>query len=496
MGSFTVDGLTYAVIDGPYVELVNVSPMTATSEGDAGAVASGLPHQANDSADPVALSGAAESGEAEGAYESQDSEAGATNLILPEAVSYEGVSHIVSSVGAYAFYLSGVTDVTLPASVSNVDDRAFRSSDVANVIVADDNPNLSSYDGVLYDAALTRLLLIPGGRQGAVRISPKAEEVDASAFSHCAGVDSISVDADSAHFSSWEGLLYDADGTTLLRVPAGATDITIREGCTTIAAGALEACANLERISAPSTVISISPDVFTNVPTVSLPAAALAENAPQLTAMVALSSNDDCLPEASPSAIEVLLVESAGSDLWGDLGFRLVQEDTEVSIQTSDTMRAKTRHDLYIYFSGTLYINQSNTWAHIATYTSSPVRLTNVTQVDANAYAYRVTCDQFTLGYFCKQPSDIIQGQWSPRVLCGMAPILGNHGMDHCCAIGLNVAPSSVNLCELCNRTLTYNPNEGAWGGTSEARTITYSTITPSTKALEAPTRHGFEFKG
>jgi len=168
-----------------------------------------------------------------------------------------------------------VASVTLPASVRDVDARAFRSSDVSSVGIAEGNPFYASYDGVLYGADLTRLLLIPGGRQGAVRISSKAEEVDAAAFSHCAGVDSISVDAGSAHLSSWEGLLYDADGTTLLRVPAGATDITIREGCTTIAAGALEACAKLTTINAPASVTSISPDVFTSVPTVSLPAASV-----------------------------------------------------------------------------------------------------------------------------------------------------------------------------------------------------------------------------
>ena len=236
-----------------------------------------------------------------------------------------------------------MASVTLPATVTDVDERAFRSSDVANVTVADGNPSLSSYDGALYDATRSSLLLIPGGRQGAVRIPSQAADVPASAFSHCALVTAISVDAGGAHLSSWEGLLYDADGTTLLRVPAGATEIAIREGCTAIAAGALEACASLERINAPSTVTSISPDVLTAIPTVSLLAASLAgaddpgtagepssqEAALQLTAMVALSTTDDDLPEMQPSSIAVTLPAGSQEDAWKNGGF-------SVSAKTSD----------------------------------------------------------------------------------------------------------------------------------------------------------------
>ncbi|MCI8340662.1 MAG: leucine-rich repeat protein [Eggerthellaceae bacterium] len=330
VGSFTVDGLTFAVTSESAVELVGVAPSVILSEGSEAAAPS------------ATLSEAAEGGVVEGSDEGHASEAGVANLILPGFVTYEGADYALTSIAPYAFYLSGVTDVALPASVSDVDDRAFRSSDVANVAVADDNPAYSSYDGVLYDATRSSLLLIPGGRQGAVRISDKAEEVDASAFSHCAGVDAISVDADSAYLSSWEGLLYDADGTTLLRVPAGATEITIREGCTTIAAGALEACANLAAINAPSSVTSISPDVFTAIPTVSLPAssiladrAASPNNSPeleeasssanaQITAIVALSSIEGDLPEVNPALVTAYVPTDADADVWKQSGFEVM----------------------------------------------------------------------------------------------------------------------------------------------------------------------------
>ena len=273
VGSFTVDGMTFAVADSDAVELVGVSP-----------------------------------GE------------GSDALAIPASVSFEGVDYAVSVIGAYAFYLSGIASVELPASVGNVDERAFRSSDVASVEVDPANPSYASFDGILYDASFSRLLLIPGGRTGAARISSKAEEVDAQAFSHCAGVTAISVDAGSSSYSSWDGLLYDADGSTLLRVPAGATDITIRDGCTTIAAGAMEACASLATITAPASVTSVSPDVFTSVPTVSLPVASAA--------LVALSSADDGLPEVDPSAITVSLPEEKDAAAWEAVGFSRVQADS------------------------------------------------------------------------------------------------------------------------------------------------------------------------
>ena len=214
-----------------------------------------------------------------------------------------------------------------------MDECAFRSSDVASVMVAEGNQTYSSFDGALYDASQSSLLLIPEGKQGAVLLPKTAEVAEASVFSHCPLVDSISVEEDGAAFASENGLLYTSDLTTLLRVPAGAEEITIRDGCTSIAAGALEACAKLTTINAPATVTSISPDVFTSVPTVSLPAASLTENAPQLTAMVALSSTDDGLPEASPTAISLKLSLGADASPWRFAGFAAeeIQDDAGLS---------------------------------------------------------------------------------------------------------------------------------------------------------------------
>ncbi|MCI8340933.1 MAG: leucine-rich repeat protein [Eggerthellaceae bacterium] len=303
IGSFTADGLTFAVAEGSTVELVGVA-------GAEGAFGSEVPTSPQPPSAPTPE---------------------AANLVLPETVAYEGTEYTLASIAPYAFYLSGVTDLTLPASVNDVDDRAFRSSDVASVTVAEGNPTYSSFDGALYDADQLSLLLIPEGKQGTVRIPKTAEVAGASVFSHCPLADSIFVDAGSAAFASENGLLYTSDLTTLLRVPAGATEITIRDGCTTIAAGALEACAKLATINAPASVTSISPDIFHAIPTVSLPVASAQHDEAandtatdsQLVAVVTLFATDESLPEVDPSAITANLAEDADWALWKSFGFAL-----------------------------------------------------------------------------------------------------------------------------------------------------------------------------
>ena len=95
----------------------------------------------------------------------------------------------------------GITAVAIPASVTSIGDDAFTGADTLQyVVVSEDNPTYSSYDGALYDADQTRLLLIPEGRLGAVRIAPSVTELDPEVFSHCPSVDTLVADADSAAY--------------------------------------------------------------------------------------------------------------------------------------------------------------------------------------------------------------------------------------------------------------------------------------------------------
>ncbi len=199
VGSFTVDGLAYAIAGEGQVALVAVSPRTL-ADGLAGGSAAGL-------------ASASDGAEGEGASES-------AVLEVPEFVEHDGVTCSVVAIGPRAFAGCDADVVTIPAAVESIDELAFRGSAVAAIEVADGNPTYSSYDGMLFDADQTSLLLIPEGKQGAARIPKTASSVPPDALSHCASVTSVEVEAGSAAYYSENGCLYDMTSGMLLWTPA------------------------------------------------------------------------------------------------------------------------------------------------------------------------------------------------------------------------------------------------------------------------------------
>ena len=68
----------------------------------------------------------------------------AGNVVIPESVSYEDMEYSVTTIGFRAFaYCPGLTSVTIPNSVSSIDNEAFSSSDLTSVII----PNSVTFIG-------------------------------------------------------------------------------------------------------------------------------------------------------------------------------------------------------------------------------------------------------------------------------------------------------------------------------------------------------------
>ena len=212
LGSFTVDGLTFAMTEEGEVELVAVAPGVL-----AGSLAAGEPGGSSEGIGSGVLASPQSSpeGAPSDGPESADGSSEPVALAVPGTVEHDGADYSVSSVGPRAFAGCDADVVSFPATVSSVDEAAFRGSLVGAVEVAEGNPHVASYEGVLYDADFSDLLLIPEGKEGAVRIHSNTSAITPGAFSHCASVTSVEVDAGNESFYVEDGVLCDADGNSI-----------------------------------------------------------------------------------------------------------------------------------------------------------------------------------------------------------------------------------------------------------------------------------------
>gem|GEM_PF-1609712 len=133
----------------------------------------------------------------------------------------------VTSIGGSAFSgCSLLTEVFIPESVISIGDNPFAyCASMTGIAVADDNPNFTALDGVLFDKNLQDLISYPSGKQDAAYSVPN-------------GVTEIG---------------YCAFGGSMLL-----SSLVIPEGVTTIGASAFEDSASLVSISLPEGVEKIN----------------------------------------------------------------------------------------------------------------------------------------------------------------------------------------------------------------------------------------------
>ena len=141
------------------------------------------------------------------------------------------IPNSVTTIGARAFALCfGLTAVTIPSSVTAIGNNAFSSC-----------------------ISLT-----------AATIPSSVTAIGNNAFAYCEVLTSIHVDDDNTHYSSENGILFNKSKTTIVRYPAGKTDVAyiIPNGVTTIGYGAFHYCVSLTAVTIPSSVTAIEDVAF------------------------------------------------------------------------------------------------------------------------------------------------------------------------------------------------------------------------------------------
>lgn len=151
-----------------------------------------------------------------------------SDVVIPSEI--EGLPVTAISVGA--FYLSTITSIEVPDSVTSIGKMAFLGC-----------TSLKS-----------------------VKLSTGVAKIDKNAFGSCSALQEIQVAKDNPNFSSLDGVLYSKAQDTLVIYPAAKTDAayTIPSGVTSVAMYAFSENPYLETLTIPNSLIKVGDSAFFN----------------------------------------------------------------------------------------------------------------------------------------------------------------------------------------------------------------------------------------
>lgn len=216
----------------------------------------------------------------------------------------------VTLIETNAFAFTSLTNVAIPASVTNIGDYSFGSCDWLTAITVDsNNPAYSSLSGVLFDKKQTRLIEYPAGiytiytipnsvisiayrafyfcnglrgvtmstntacigsqafegctQLPSVMIPWSVTNIGEYAFQQCPEMSAITVDTNNPNYTSIGGVLFDKNVTTLIVYPGGAGgNYAIPHSVTSIGDYAFQSSFTLNSVTIPDSVTNIGAGAF------------------------------------------------------------------------------------------------------------------------------------------------------------------------------------------------------------------------------------------
>ena len=173
----------------------------------------------------------------------------------------------VTSIGKSAFEnCTALTELNVGNATATVGEKAFAGCiNLESYIVADKAPAYKFVGGVLFTADETGLVSYPAGKTETAYIIPASvKTVAPGAFALGASLTEIKLAEGNTNFKVVDGVLYTADGATLVAFPcknAKAELFEIPENVTAIAEGAFRN-SSIKTIVIPKAVLEIKADTF------------------------------------------------------------------------------------------------------------------------------------------------------------------------------------------------------------------------------------------
>ena len=162
------------------------------------------------------------------------------------------IPNTVTTIEQEAFYYSKLTSIVLPSSVTSIGSDPFGLSDIKSVTLSSGLTSLPAY--------LLRLTYVES-----ITVPYNVSSIDANAFTGATWLSNISVSSSNSYYSSYNGVLYNKNKTTLLRCPQGYSGkYTIYSGTTAISDSAFYSCTGLSGVTIPNTIKTIGSSAFYN----------------------------------------------------------------------------------------------------------------------------------------------------------------------------------------------------------------------------------------
>ena len=191
-----------------------------------------------------------------------------TSISLPATLTsiddsaFAGTTSLVSltipegavNISEWAFAYSQLLEtITLPASIKNIGNTAFQDSlSLKNINVDTDNTDFASVNGVLFNKALTQLEAYPAGKPATSYTVPASVEIiDDRSFISSGALKTVLFTPDSK-LTSLAGSVFQTSGLTSINLPEGVTAI----------GNAFNSAQNLTSVTIPASVTDIGPYAF------------------------------------------------------------------------------------------------------------------------------------------------------------------------------------------------------------------------------------------